>query len=171
MDNADKFLFFSNGFTFCLLNILFYFLRRYVGNKPPGSQSLYEVAKKDSYLIVQIASSLFTLTATLSRLDIVAQCGVKHQLIVQIACSGHFFAFVTLCVNVSSLSIVRICCIVNLRFIEESVGERRIRTILFVVPICMALAACVTIMVFGDTKSGICYNLITGKVATQGKHS
>ena len=171
MDNIDKFLLFSNGFTFCFLNILLYFLRRYIANKPPGSQSLYEVATRDSYLIVQIASSVFTLTGTLSRLDIVAQCGVKYQLIVQIACLGHFFAFVTLCVNVSSLSIVRICCIVNLRFIEESVGEQRIRTILFVFPIFMALAACVTVIVFGNTESGICYNLLTGKVAKQGKHS
>ena len=53
-DNCWMFLF---TVIFLTSNLLFYLIRRYMNNKPLGSQSLYDVMMRDNFLVVQVQDS------------------------------------------------------------------------------------------------------------------
>ena len=71
MEAIDRFFLVAFAILLVSLNILAYVIRRYFKNKPPGSQSIFDVVKADGYVLVHITGSIFSLTTMISRIDII----------------------------------------------------------------------------------------------------
>ena len=48
----------------------------------------------------------------------------SFQIFLTFACAIYVFAFVSICVCAGFLAIIRLACIINLNFMEESIGEQ-----------------------------------------------
>ena len=133
-----------------------------------GTQSLYDVATADLFLLVRFSGSTFTLTAVLSRFEVVTSAATENQLFLTAVCSLYCLAFVSVSVQSGLLCILRIVCLTNLTFVESVVGENRTRLGIAVTTVTLAVAACVAQNISGDINSGTAYALLTGHAVTTG---
>jgi hypothetical protein len=85
-----------------------------------------------------------------------------------LACSVYEFAFSTVCINIALTCLVRILCLINLTFVEESVGENRLRTFLAAATLVGGMGVVTTEIMSGDILAGLSFNLLTGNQTVAG---
>jgi hypothetical protein len=78
------------------------------------------------------------------------------------------FSLIALCVHAGCLFIVRTLCVTKMTFMEETVGETRIRTLAFAVSLLSATAGVSVFWAFDDVDSGSAIIIMTGKVILTG---
>ena len=89
-----------------------------------GCQSLFDICIKDNFHIAQFSASTFCLIAIFSRFSFLSQLSTQNLLFLTLVCTVYVFAFVMICVNSGFLFIVRTICLVNMNFMEETIGKR-----------------------------------------------
>ena len=67
-----------------------------------------------------------------------------------------------------SFCLVRILCLRQISLMEESVGEKVTRFMLFCFSICVAILNCTALIFSGDISSGTVFNMITRQMAQSG---
>ena len=110
------------------LNVLDYFLIKYVNDKPLGHQSLYDVVFKDTFVVVQAYGTTYCTLAILSRLGPVSQLLSQDcYYLGSLAYLCYTAAFTAACVNVGLNCVIRTFCLISFSFMEETVGENLTR--------------------------------------------
>ena len=115
----------------------------------------------DAFCFVHYSGSTFTLVAITSRFQLVTHFSADQPWFVTLICSFYCLAFVSICVHCGCLCLLRIACLKNLNFIEESVGEARVRGIMIGLSIFLAFTACTVQVISGDISSGTAYVFLT----------
>lgn len=108
-----------------------------------GCQSLYDILLKDHLIVARSTGWIYTISAILSRFDTVAELTKDNHYLAVVACSVYAFGLVTSCISLGLISIVRICCLVNIQFMEENIGETFLRMILSGITFSGGLIFCV----------------------------
>ena len=168
MDAIDRFFLAAFAILLISLNLLSFLIRRYIRNKPPGSQSIFEVVKADGYLLVHITGSIFSLTAIISRIDTVVKFATENQICVTVTCTLYMMSFVSLSVYGGCVCLIRICCIAKLHFIEETIGEIRVRAVLAGASCTLAIMSCIYLILNGEMNSGTAYTFLTKRATEPG---
>ena len=83
-------------------------------------------------------------------------------------CTLHLFAMCSLSVNVSCTCIVRIFCILDISFMEETIGESLIQIFVAILTLISSSAACFMLLISGDMLSGSFFNLLAKKTVPAG---
>ena len=118
--------------------------------------------------MVQFSGSVFTLTAVLSRLELVTSAAAASKPFVTVVCSLYCLAFVSVSVHSGLICVLRIVCLTNLTFVENVVGENKTRCVISVTAVTMAVTACAAQNVSGDINSGTAFAFLTRHAVTTG---
>ncbi len=151
MDNIDTIWFLLFIFLFLISTFLISMIRKFMKYRPLGSQSLYDVMTLDNFGMLQFTSTVFTLSASISRFESVRNFASKSQLFVTLFNCLYLFAYMSICVHGSCLAIIRLVCLIRLSILEETIGEYLTRIILNGISIIVALAVCVVQVLISPT--------------------
>ena len=143
MDNIDFVWFLLFTSLFLISTYLIAMIRMFMKYRPLGSQSLYDVMTLDNFGMLQFTSTVFTLSAGISRFESVQSLASESQLFVTLFCCVYHFAYMSICVHGSCLAIIRLICMIRLSFLEETIGESLTRFLLNGISAVAALAVCV----------------------------
>ena len=127
MENQDVVWLLSSTLVFLSLNVLLHLLRAYFKEKPLGSQTLFDVILIDDFCVAQFTGSVITLNSIVTRFEAVKDLIGGVPVLVSLICSLYTLAFIAICVHGSGVCIVRTLCLLNMSFLEETVGESVIR--------------------------------------------
>ncbi len=127
MENLNVFWLLTSTLVFLSLNILLHLMRRYFKEKPLGSQTLFDVILIDDFCVAQFSGSVITLNSIVTRFEAVKDLIGGVPIFVTLVCSLYTSAFIAICVHGSCVCIVRTLCLVNMSFLEETLGESVIR--------------------------------------------
>ena len=84
-------------------------------------------------------------------------------------CAVYSTVFASSCVGVGYLCVVRIICLRNITFVEESIGETTLRVVFIVVVVVSGVTVTTILIVTGDVASGTIFILITRKAVPVGR--
>ena len=144
------------------------FVVKSLKSKPLGKQTIFDIAIIDTFCAMKFYGTVACFMCISARFDWIRNVFIKNKILLTIVCSTYSFGFTCLCISASCLFIIRIFCILNLTFLEETVGENKVRLIsnFFVV-----LTGMVVTFVFNVTEevnSGSPVVLMTLKIASTG---
>ena len=161
MDNSD--IFWVTAFLVLIFAISFLHIhmRCYVRDKPTGMKSLHDTIFKDTISLTQMSGSIFCAVAIMSRFELVRLFFNEFPLLRSAVCALYIFAFVSVGVNHSCICIVRILCIINMTFMEESLGERLTRMLTVGATLVTSGTACLIFFLIQDIDSGTPMSLLT----------
>ena len=127
MENTD--IFFTLGFLILMLtsNFLCYAVRSYIQNKPPGSQTTYDVIYCDHMLLSQLMAAVVSGGAMFSRFDVVKSFCEEFPAAILIVMLVNTANFVGICVHNACLNCLRLAYLLNLNSVEENLSERSCR--------------------------------------------
>jgi hypothetical protein len=77
--------------------------------------------------------------------------------------------FAAACVTVGFICIVRIFCLRNITFVEETIGETVIRIVFVCLIVGAGIGVCTVQIVTGDVTTGTVYILVTRQTVPVGK--
>ena len=171
MEKIDVFWLFVFLILFVISTFLITSIRCYIRDKPLGSQSLYDVVAFDDFCFFQFSSSVFTLGAAITRFDYVRDFSAQHPVVITLFSMINVLALTSICIHSSFLAIVRLICLIKITFLEETIGENRVRSFMIGSTISSSLIICGLEIMSGDINTGTPYSLMTTKIANAGiKH-
>jgi hypothetical protein len=168
MDSVDVIWVCIFVFLFVLSNLLVSSLRGYLKDKPPGSQSLYDVMAFDNFCLSQFSSSVFTLGAAFTRFEYVRDFSAQFPVCITLFSMVNVLAVTLICVHSGFLAIVRLICLIKMAFLEETLGENLIRSFMIGATLASNLAICTLETISGDINTGTPYTLMTTKISNAG---
>ena len=152
----------------CSIIIVHHLLINYIRNKSPGSKSIHDVAFQDTLYSTRFSGLVISLIAILSRFEGARIVFTDYPMTVTYPCALYVFAFVTVCVNAGCFCIVRILCIINFTFMEETISETSVRLISSLVTISSGVTACMLLGYNDDINSGTAMTMLTHKLVPTG---
>lgn len=105
-------------------NFLYSAIRSYIQNKPPGSQTIYDIIFCDCSRLAQIFISTVYSIAVSTRFDIVRSFFDEYPAAAAIVCLFNATVFANYCIHLGCTSIVRLACMLNLSWVEENCAEK-----------------------------------------------
>ena len=150
-----------------IINSVLYCMNCYIRDKP--LRSLQDSVFKDTVIITQICGSFFCSVAILSRFEFVRNFLKDNPLVLTCFCTIYIFAFISIGVSHSCVCISRILCIVNLTFMEDSLGENLARAFTVGSTIIISSSACVVFTFYDDINTGTAFSLLTNTSVPTGK--
>ena len=151
------------------LNILFAFITKYIEDKAPGHQSLYDVVLRDNLNIAKMYGTTYCLLAILSRFQFFREVLNQNFFLANTACLLYSFTFTAVCVNLGCMCIIRTLCLISISWMEENLGEMFIRVTVTFVTLLISITACIAQFISGDLTTGTVYILLTGQTVPVGK--
>ncbi len=137
--------------------------------KPLGKQTLFDSAIKDAFGAMKFYGTVVCLICILARFDWIRNIFTENNFLLTIACSIYSFGFTCLVVSISCLCIIRTVSILSLTFIEETVGETKVRLIANTLAIITGIFAVFIYNATGEINSGTPVALITFQTAHSGR--
>ena len=168
MDVINIFLFFGFLLTFLTLNTISVLVRRYYHIKQQSQQSIFSLVFNRLSLSFQILVSFQRCLGMASTFESVKDFLNSHLTITMSICILFEFHYTFSCVYLIGFCIVRIICVVNNSFVEETIGEKSIRYILAVTSYSGGLFVCSALYVNNDTNNVTIFNMMTGQTIFPG---
>jgi hypothetical protein len=137
--------------------------------KPLGKQTLFDSAIKDAFCAMKFYGTVVCLICILARFDRIRNIFTENNFLLTIACSIYSFGFTCLVVSISLLCIIRTVSILCLTFLEETVGEKKVRLIANTLVITTGIFAVFIYNATGEINSGTPFTLITFQTAHTGR--
>ena len=150
-----------------IINSVLYCMNCYIRDKP--LRSLQDSVFKDTVIITQICGSIFCSVAILSRFDFVRNFLKDNPLVLTCFCTIYIFAFISIGVSHSCVCVSRILCIVNLTFMEDSLGENLARAFTVGSTMIVSGSACIVFAFHDDINTGTAFSLLTNTSVPTGK--
>ena len=169
MEVEDSCWIFAFVLLFVSLNVINYLIVSSINGKPFGQQSVFDISIKDTLLATKLYGSFACLVCIFVRFASFRQLLSENPILTTILSFFYSFAFICLCVNVGCLCIIRILCIVKLSFVEETVGEFRIRLISSTFTLVLAITVPTFYAICGDIYTGYSIALLTMQILPPGK--
>jgi len=112
-------------FSFLLLciSILYPLMRHYLSNIPSGSQSLYHNLARNTLSFHQMTGTIYCVSVITSRFDFILDFVSSNLVVIVSICIIYEFAYITSSISLGCLAIIRLLCLLNISFMEETVGE------------------------------------------------
>ena len=107
------------SFNLVCINILYPTMRHYLSNLSSGSMSVYHTLARKTLISHQMTGTIYCISAITSRFDFAADFLSSNVFIIVCVC----IAFITTNISLGCLAIICLLCLVNISFIEESLGE------------------------------------------------
>ena len=136
-------------------------MKRYLRNKPLGSKSLQDGVFKDSISVAQLCVTTFSAVSVMSRFEDVRTLAKDSPYLLTGLCAMYVFAYISVMINHGFQCITRILCIINLSFVEESIGENVTRKFVTVTTVAVSGLACIAFVAVDDINSGTAASLFT----------
>ena len=137
--------------------------------KPTGKQTIFDFDSLiDTFFAIKLYGTLACLICISARFEVIRNIFIQNSLCLTILCSIHTLSFTCMCVSSGCLCIIRTLCILNLTFMEETVGETKVRHISNVLVISTGIIFVVIFNVTGDVNSGSSAVLVTLKMVSSG---
>ena len=171
MDVSDAF--WISGFIVAmfLVNLLHPLIFKYIDSKSLGSQSIFNLITRDHFQTARFTGNVYCIFAILSKLNESFDFLAENSWPTLICCTVYEFAFSTVCLNIGHTCFVRIFCLINMTFVEISVGETRLRTFVALTTLVVGIGVVSAEIYSGDISTGISFNLLTGNQTTTGKNT
>ena len=154
---------------FFALNLIHYLMVNSLKDKPLGSQSIYDSAMQDLFFGLKLYGSFVSLMYIAARFEMVRNLFLTNKSILTSACTIYYFGMTTMLVKTAGLCIVRILCIFKMTYIEESIGEFRLRLVTTTFSLTVGFVASLILLLHQETNSGSFKTLITAQVTPSGK--
>ena len=132
-----------------------------------GLQSLYDVVLRDFLFLAIFSNNIFSFIFILSTFEL--QLADK-QIIATSLIITHTVAFVSLNFHAGCLSIVRIVCMIDMNFMEETLGEILVRNLLAGISLTAAIGSSCFQILNDDMNTGTIYFLITKETVISGNN-
>ena len=161
MDAVNSAWMITFSVLFLVINSVYNLMESYIRDKPLGSKSLHDAVFKDMLVVTQICGSTLCSVAVLSRIEPFCQVLKDYPIVLTSFCALYISAFMSACLIVGCLGIVKVFCIVNMTFMEESVGETRTRVLVIGAIVGFDAVACILFMIQDDIRSGTPMTLLT----------
>ena len=151
-------------------NILCMIIKGYIISQPQGNQALIVLLMNDIFIGIQFHSSTHCILGLISRFDFVNESVVEYKVLAAVI--GCFTELVntTSQVHLGSVCLTRIIWLKYIEFVEGTVGETKVRVILFLFSFMMGTANCVILTISGDIFNGMVYNMLSNQVAISGEN-
>jgi hypothetical protein len=120
---------------------------------------------RDNIILATFSSNVFCLTLIISTFQL--QLADKPIIATSLV-TFHVLAFVSLCFHGGCLAIVRIACMLNMNFMEETLGENFIRNFLIGISLTAAIGTSYFQIVNDDMNNGPVHFLITRQTVSSG---
>jgi hypothetical protein len=151
----------------CII-IIHHFMIHCIKNKPLGSKTLFDAAFKDTLWFTCFSGSVFCIIDILSRFEFIRNLCSQNFALLTFTSLMYIFAFVSVCIHNSSLCIIKIACIMNLTFMEETAGETLVRVVSIIFTLSVSISACLLLTYLEDINSGTAMTLFTHQVIPTG---
>ena len=161
MDPID--IFWVILFTMTLFGIILvhYFMMECLKDKPLGSKTLHDAALNDLLWFTSTGGAIFCLIDIFSRFETVRHGCLEYPALLYFPCVMYFYAFVSICMHNGCTCIIKFLCIVNLTFMEESVGETLARILVIGNIVIFDASACALFWFQDDLRTGTAMTLLT----------
>ncbi len=156
-------------FIFLVLNLIQFLVANSLKDKPLGSQSIFDVAQQNTFFVMQCYGSFVCLMHSLASTSKIRSILLENHSLLTLACSLNTFGFTSLSISAVCLCTTRVLCLINLSFIEETVGELRVQLISAFVTICSASSVTFVLFINEETNSGSLVAMLTSKPNSPGK--
>jgi len=153
-------------FSFILVWIILihHFMICSIRDKPPGSKTLFDAAIKDTLIVIIFSGSVFCLIDILSRFESVRNLCIKYPGFLTFACVMYFLAFISVAIHNASMCIIKIACIINLTFMEETLGETFVRALTASFTLVVSILTCLLLVFLDEMNFGAAIILFTHQV-------
>jgi hypothetical protein len=131
-----------------------------------GHQSLYDMVLRDFLLLAIFSSAVFSLTPIIStfQLSLSGESTIVTGLMVM-----HTIAFVSMNFHGGCLTIARLACMIDMNFMEETLGEKLVRNFSIVISLAAAIGSSCVQILKNEMNTGPIYFLITRQTIVSGK--
>ena len=139
--------------------------------KPLGKQTIFDSAIRDTFFAMKFYVTVACLMCISGRFYWIRFFFIENNVLLSAVCSVYSFGFT--CVNVSAgcLCSIRTLSILNVNFLEETVGESKVRLISNLFVITTGVFAVVVFNAAGEINSGTPIALVTYQTAPLGRYS
>ncbi len=171
MEKIDIFWLLAFILLFMALNVLVHIIVNSLKDKPLGSQSIYDVALQDTFFVMKCYGSFICLMQGFANITKFRATLVENDIALTLACSIYSFGYTAIGISTGCLCFIRIFCLINLSFVEESIGEYSIRMISTIITVGISCIVVFILFINEETNSGAFASLLTLKPTPSGKTS
>ena len=161
METIDLFWLLAFVLLFLASNLILHLIVTSLKEKPLGCQSIYDVALQDTFFIMKYYGSFICLMQSFTSIPQFRSFFSGNDIVLTLACSIYSFGYTSLCISTGCLCLIRICCLINLSFVEEAVGEYLVRLISAIISVGTAFVVVFTLFINEQINSGSFASLLT----------
>ena len=161
MDQSNIIWTFAFSILLTTSSTLMYLISSYIGNKPLGHQTLFDVVLRDNYFLSQFTNFVLIGTDILFQFGSVAIWLAENPNIATLICFLHMSAFVSLCIHSGLVAIVRLLCVMNINFMEETIGEIVVRSTVTGLTVFITALFSIVSLYVGGLSSGEIFSTLT----------
>jgi hypothetical protein len=138
--------------------------------KPLGKQTIFDTAIRDTFFAMKFYITVACLMCILGRLYWIRFIFIENHVLLSAVCSIYSFGFTCVGVSAGCLCSIRTMSILNVNFLEETVGESKVRLISNLFVITTGILAVVVFNAAGEINSGTPIALLTYQTAPLGRY-
>ncbi len=151
-----------------IINIVHHLICQSIKEKPLGCQSIYDSAMHDTFLVMRCYSTFICSMYILSRFSLLKETFADNDILMTVICSFYSFGFICQCVNVGCVCIIRILCLVQMTFMDETLGEFKVRFISMTITLTTGFGAALAFFLAGESNSGSLFTIMTDQIRPTG---
>ena len=170
MDLLSVIWIFAFSFLLTSLSILYSLIRRYLDDYPEGSKSIYHVVARITIFIFQTTGSVYCILAIVSKLNYLLDI-LNSDIIGPLSVTLLYeFSFFSSCISLGCIILIRLMCLINITFMEETIGEFGIILIHFSTTFICGVVLCGILVLTGDILTVTAHNLMTRNAVPMGNN-
>ncbi len=124
---------------------------------------MYDMVLRDFLLLAIFSSNIFSLTLIISTFELQLVDKANGLMII------HNIAFVSMNFHGGCLTIARLACMIDMNFMEETLGEKLVRNFSIGISLAAAIGSSCVQILNNDMNTGEIYFLITKQTVMSGK--
>ena len=164
MELANLIWFLALVLLLLVINILIDAIIRSLEEKPLGQQSEFDAAISDTCRIM-VMVCLVAITGTL---ETCRNFLTENRILLSVFCVMYGFSLISLCDNAGCVCLVRIVCIGRMIFIDETIGESKVRILLLTATMLAGSGYNLAFVLVDDVTSGTAVTLLTAQLKVSG---
>ena len=169
MEKEDVFWFAAFLFLFFVMHLTHIVIVNSLKLKPLGSQSIFDSAVLDYFVVIRSYGTYVCLMYMVARIS-AFRCILKENVtLLTIACAVYSGFFTSIVIKGGNLCIIRIICLYKMTFLDETIGETKVRIISSVLTFASGLAAASLLVFYDETNAGTFKNLLIDQPTPSGK--
>ena len=168
MEANDIFCLLSFTILLYIINIVHHLICQSIKEKALGCQSIYDCAMHDTFLVMRCYSTFICLIYILSRFELIKEIFIQNNTLLTAVCLCYSFGFTCQCINAGCVCIIRILCLAQMSFMDETVGEFMVRLISLAITFTTGFGATLAFFLAGESTSGSLFTILTDQVRPSG---